>query len=372
MKSNLLMEKMHLIQIEYKTLLQKLLPKLKSKFSVTALDEINLFWYRYIDIVRLYLVSEFSGNESYVFTAATYLDYDDHEHFPFLLLGEKHVLDDPLSKYSAICKDIQDPKAADLLYEQVGKTAEDNIKIIENCEGEIFVLPLRMFNQFLTSESFFDLGERTFSSLFNDISNLKDFFAKCKTIDDVLTHGRSDMANLILFSQNDDQTKDLKSRFSDALKENAHMLDLCQSDAFNFFVMVYGCIQQAVDVIISCLEYSCIPFIRFPVALHYISLLTENIKEEEHVRILRYKMSIAFVLHKLVDKEQLSKICTKDFIAFKKEYKFNKKLFDCLLSHNIDQNTFLQHKVQTLMLENLKKFYLWVDIKLKSSAAFLS
>ena len=99
------MEKMNQIQIEYKILLQKLLPKLKSEFSVQALDEINLFWYRHMDIVRLYLASEFAGAESYVFTAATYLDYDDNEHLPFLLLGKQHVLDDPLSKYSAICKD---------------------------------------------------------------------------------------------------------------------------------------------------------------------------------------------------------------------------------------------------------------------------
>ena len=87
------MEKMNQIQIEYKILLQKLLSKLKSEFSVQALDEINLFWYRHIDIVRLYLASEFAGAESYVFTAATCLDYDDNEHLPFLLLGKQHVLE---------------------------------------------------------------------------------------------------------------------------------------------------------------------------------------------------------------------------------------------------------------------------------------
>jgi len=172
------MEKMTQIQIEYKTLLQKLLPKLKTEFSVQALDEINLFWYRHMEIVRLYLASEFAGAESYVFTAATYLDYDDNEHLPFLLLGRQHVLDDPLSKYSAICKDLTDDKASHKLYEQIGKTAEDNIKIIENCQGNIFVVPLRLFNQHDSTKEFFELGERTFASLFIDIEGLKDFFLK--------------------------------------------------------------------------------------------------------------------------------------------------------------------------------------------------
>ena len=172
------MEKMTQIQIEYKTLLQKLLPKLKTDFSVQALDEINLFWYRHMDVVRLYLAFGFAGDESYVFTAATYLDYDDNEHLPFLLIGQQHIVDDPLSKYSSICKNLADGKASHTLYDQIGKTAEDDIKIIENCQGRIFVVPLRLFNQYASTKEFFELGERTFASLFIDIEGLKDFFSK--------------------------------------------------------------------------------------------------------------------------------------------------------------------------------------------------
>ena len=45
-----------------------------------ALDEINLFWFRHIEEVQLYLRLWFPGEDSYVFTASTYLDYDDNEH----------------------------------------------------------------------------------------------------------------------------------------------------------------------------------------------------------------------------------------------------------------------------------------------------
>ena len=45
----------------------------------------------------------------------------------------------------------------------------------------------------------------------------------------------------------------------------------------------------------------------YPVALHYISLLTENLRTVEHIDTIRYKMSIAFVLHNLIDKKRLSK-----------------------------------------------------------------
>ena len=363
MKSNLLMEKMTQIQIEYKTLLQKLLPKLKTDFSVQALDEINLFWYRHMDVVRLYLAFGFAGDESYVFTAATYLDYDDNEHLPFLLIGQQHIVDDPLSKYSSICKNLADGKASHTLYGQIGKTAEDDIKIIENCQGSIFVVPLRLFNQYVSTKEFFELGERTFASLFTDIEGLKDFFSKCNTLDDILSHARSDIEDLVRFSESDDRNLDFKTRFAEALKENDYMIDDSKSDAYKFFMLVYGCIQQAIDVIISCLEYNCIPFIRYPVVLHYISLLTENLKTVEHIDTIRYKMSIAFVLHNLIDKERLSKVNTQDFIAFSEEYDFNRKLFECFESKGINQDTFLRHEVGGLMLDALENFYLWIESK---------
>lgn len=352
---------MNQIQSEYKILLQKLLPKLKTEFSVHALDEINLFWYRYMDIVRLYLASQFASDESYVFTAATYLDYDDNEHLPFLLIGKQHVLDDPLSRYSAMFQNLTDTKASHMLYDQIGKTAEDNINIIENCQGSLVVVPLRFFNQHSPSEEFFEIGEHAFASLFIDIEGPKDFFSQCNTIDDILSHARSDIGNLVLFSESDDTTMDFKKRFAEALKENDRLVDASKSDAYNFFMLVYGYIQQAIDVIVSCLEYNCIPFIRYPVALHYILLLTENMTAIEHVNVIRYKMSIAFVLHKLADKDRLSKFSAKDFITLNEKYDFDKKLFESLLNNGIDKDTFLKCEVRNLIIDNLEQFYLWLD-----------
>lgn len=63
------MDKIFLIQKEYKELLISLLPKLKSGFAPEALDEINIFWLRNMNIVRLYLETVVPYNDSYIFTA---------------------------------------------------------------------------------------------------------------------------------------------------------------------------------------------------------------------------------------------------------------------------------------------------------------
>ena len=146
MKSNLLLNKIYIIQTEYKELLAALLPKLKNSHAPEALDEINLFWLRHIEEVQLYISTWFPGENSYVFTAATFMDFEDKEHLPFLLMGDKHILDDPLSKYSIIQSKIVEGKDAEFLYKQIGITAEDNLKLLENVHEEILILPLRLLS----------------------------------------------------------------------------------------------------------------------------------------------------------------------------------------------------------------------------------
>ena len=94
-----------------------------------------MFWLRHIEEVQLYLKAWFSSENSYVFTAATFMGFDDNEHFPFLLMGDKHVLDGPLSKYSEIRSKMPAGKDAEILYEQIGVAAEDNLKLVLNAVG---------------------------------------------------------------------------------------------------------------------------------------------------------------------------------------------------------------------------------------------
>ena len=357
MKSNLLLNKIHLIQTEYKELLTALLPKLKSSHAPEALDEINLFWLRHIEEVQLYLKAWFPGGNSYVFTAATFMDFDDNEHLPFLLMGDKHVLDDPLSKYSEIRSKLSEGRDAEILYEQIGLTAEDNLKLLENIYGEILILPLRLLNQSNDYNSLYTVGELAFLNLFNDINSLSDYFAKCTSIDDIVSFAREDIGSLVMFSEDDDATLPFEERFRVALAETQYMVDVNKPDVYNFFMLVFGCIQQAIDVIVSCVEYGCIPYIRYPVSLHYISLLSESMLDIKHMHTLRFKMCVAFIVYKLCDKNRLAGVCLEEFLKKNQEYNFNEKLFRALAVHDVDESSFLGHTITQLVVDELEAFY---------------
>ena len=361
MKSNLLLDKVNTIQTEYKELLTILLPKLQSVYAATALDEINLFWLRNIGAIQMYLQYYFGGKDNYVFTAATFLDYDDNDHLPFLLVGENHILDDPLSKYSEICNNMPAGRDAEQLYKQIGLTAADNIKIIENCKG-ILILPLRLLNQSGAHTELFEIGERFFVSLFEGVESVSDFFAKCTTIDDIIRYARKDVGSLVKFSESDDTSLSFKERFGCALAETEYMIDLTKPDSYNFFILVFGCIQQAVDVIVSCIEYGCVPYIRYPVSLHYIALLSESFLDIEHVKTLRFKMSVAFVVYQLCDKSQLSKVDTNTFVRKNQSYSFNRKLFSKLDELGITENNFMKHRITESVIAMLREFYDYLEM----------
>lgn len=357
MKSNLLLSKMQLIQIEYKELLVALLPKLKSSHAPEALDEINLFWLRHIEAVQLYLRTWFPSDNSYVFTAATFMDFEDNEHLPFLMIGDKHILDDPLSKYCEIRSKMPEGKDAEFLYKQIGVTAEDNIKLLENVHDEILILPLRLLNQSNDHNSLYKVGEQTFVSLFNGINGLSDYFTKCNSIDDIMRFAREDIGRLVMFSEEDDSTLPFEERFRVALAGTQYMVDPAKPDSHNFFILVFGCIQQAIDVIVSCVEYGCIPYIRYPVSLHYISMLSESMLDIEHIVTLRFRMSVAFVVYRLCDKDRLVAGSVKEFMTKNQEYGFSSKLFNTLREHGISEKNFLSHTITQLVLKELEGWY---------------
>ena len=62
-------------------------------------------------------------------------------------------------------------KDAEFLYKQIGVTAEDNLKLLENVGEKILILPLRILNQSNDYNSFYKVGEQAFVSLFNGINS---------------------------------------------------------------------------------------------------------------------------------------------------------------------------------------------------------
>jgi len=311
-----------ILQSKYRELLIKLIPYMESDVAPIALDEIVVFWNENLDLIRIFLNSYVAQTESFVFTASTYMDIEDKENYPFMLLGGMHIMDDPLGKYCEICKKMRQDQVTGGFLEQIILTAKDNIKIIEQCKEEIIVLPIRLFNQNSEDPRVFQIGEKAFVNLFKDISSIKEYFEKCNTFKDIVLHAREDIGNIILFDEYDNKDMPLEDRFKQSIPNIPHLIEGKFSEGELFFQMVFGSIQQAVDVIFSCIEYRVIPLIRYSVVFNYFLLLIDNFQDIEMGVQIRYKACIANLVYRVCDKDRLSHKGFKRFVDVIKEERF--------------------------------------------------
>ena len=216
---------------------------------------------------------------------------------------------------------------------------------------------MRLFNQSRDSRVLYEIGEQAFVSLFDGIDSIRDYFKKCDSIDDIVAYAREDIGRIVVFSEDDDITVPIKDRFIRALAELPYMVNPQKQDAYNFFMMVFGCIQQAIDIIASCIEYKCTPYIRYPVSLHYVNLLSENILDKEFMSKLCFKMNIAFAVHQLCDKDKLASVGFERFLEKQQQYDFDKKLLHALSMHGINEENFENRIVPQIVTDELEKFY---------------
>lgn len=357
LNSNLMMNKIHLIQNDYRDLLKLLLSEMNRDNAIEALDEISIFWVRHIKEVNLYLTYWFPGADSYVFTAATMINYKAKEHLPFLLMGEKHVFDDPLCKYTEILSRMPEGKNADFWYRQIRKTAEDNLMLLENIKDKILILPLREFIPLDKNTNLFELGDLTFLNLFDGIDSVEDLLQKCDTIEDVVKYFRNNIDDTIIFSDNDDMTLTIAERFRLALDDMQNIVNTDGSEAYIFYKIITSYLMQALDIINSCMLFNCIPYIRYQLSFHYILLLLDIMASDDRFLLFRYKSYIAFVVCRLCETEKFGSICVDKFIEKKNEMNFYYNLLKDLESKGINETNFSGPMIAPVIKSRLEEFY---------------
>lgn len=357
MNNDILVQKILVIQREYKNLLISLLPKVNSNSPYAALDEICIFWKRNVKVVQLFLKHYISGKDSYVFTAATYLDFENNEHYPFLLLGKHHILDDPLCAYLNLYGQMEPSKITDALLAQIKNSIDDNIKIIDNCFNSILILPLRILNQAPNDQTLYELGEDVFLSLFSDIKSISEV-TQIKSISVIQAHLRPRMEDIIVFSEKENYELPFIERFQQGVEENP-FTNTENTDGYNFCLMVYSYIQQSIDVVLSCMEYGCIPYLRYPVALHYAGLLLENMADQFDVDEMRMKMFIAHLIHEICDKDRLSHSGLPAFL--RKKESFENSIQTRFQSAGITADNMAVRVVAPILSECLDELYVAIQ-----------
>lgn len=329
---DLLETKIKMIQDEYAELLKGLISQLEDDKHVhTALDSIALFWRRRKGIIDSFLRYVVREQNAYIYTAATYFDVKGGEQYPFLLMGDMHIFDDPLGRYCEIC---YSGNAPERLSEKVIVCAKDNIDIMEKCKSEILILPLRFMGTGAEEKEFLKIGEQIFLDFFPEIKDLNDYFELCKTKASITKYIDLEKASLVIFDEKDSWNMSIENRVENAIIETQKIMGEGNDEGTLFYFALYGPIQQAIDIILISLEYNCIPLLRYPVALHYVLALLPNFGEKKSLEEIIKKIIVLNAVYKMFDQECVELMPLDQFKVIVTEFEFERLVLDCYEQSN--------------------------------------
>ncbi len=333
--NNILMKELLPIQTQYKNILENAKMKLLSRtFPNEVLNEITSFWYRYKNIVHCALNwLTYQPFETYLFTAATNLDVDEKDHYPFVLVGAAHILDDPVFKFATTAPATSALGDQFLEYQKtlVMEAIEDNIKIIDNFQGIILILPISyIFDDLVVVK---DIANKAMLGFFNDsVSSLKEINNKCKTLQDIELILNTNADNQIILNDFDDFKISLSERFVMYKEYQAeHGCSDFPNDASNFLFALYSHVLNASKVIEICTKFCLTPYLRYDVIFHYVTLIlgsTLASKEASGMANLLSKTQTSHVICRVMNRELCANIDFNIFVGFCRDFDFESKLAD--------------------------------------------
>ena len=319
------------LQGDYVSILNAALANENHEDFVFIVDEINLFWFKNRDIVGLILKHISYNYECFTFTGATFLDVDDYEHYPFVVFGKIHIVDDPLYKFMTIYKRVTERDFSEKLKRQIISTIKDNIKIIQSYSNSIYILPVTLLTD-LNEDLHKEVCDQIFFSMFKD-SNIKfeDYRQKFSNISDIELALANGVAESIVFSE-DEKHGSLSIRFKSFIDETPFAKTEI-NEAMQFFFVVYGFISQSLSILLRCSEYKMVPYLRSEIIFRYTMLIGMNFRDSAEMGKMIFRSICAHILYRSFDKSHFYCIEFERYLNEIEIINFD-KLFDFFESRN--------------------------------------
>lgn len=335
MSKHLLEDQIKEIQSEYLDLLKTLKPMIEDEEYVSvALDSISLFWHKKRPVIDVYLQYIAKEQNGVFYTAATYFDVNNGEQYPFMLMGNLHIFDDPLGKYCEICHRWSEaPKS---IFEKISVCANDNIELLEKCEGLVTILPLRGMGSTDEEQERIKTGEKVFLNFFDDIPDMDSYYMSCTTVDDIVNSFKEDYMSNVCLYEGDSKTEDFRIRVENAIDIQKTLIGEGYSLGLYFSTSLMGPLQQAIDILCLSSAYNLIPLIRYPVALHNVYMLLPNFFDETHEDI-RARIVVFNALYNLFDQTLFAKESLSVFYEKVTSFSFETKALSCYRIKNPKQ-----------------------------------
>ncbi|MCL2671006.1 MAG: hypothetical protein FWF10_03105 [Clostridiales bacterium] len=358
--ADLMHTKIKELEFNYLSVLKKAESNIYSANAVAIIDEILVFWERNRRLVECILRHDIIPYDTYIFAAATYMDMNDYEHYPFVTLGKKHIMDDRLCSYIKIINgDCDSNDYSKKLHNLLLTVIQDNIKIIENCFPSILILPVRFLAD-IEKDAIHKGTEVAFLNMFTSINSMKEFF-RLKDIIEIEKALLPTIPNSLIFSADEDMSNSFISRFREYQKTIDYSMVSKDDETGLFFTAIYGYFSQALDIIMLCASYALIPYIRYDVAFKYMLSLSSNFTDDEKIRLIVFRACIAFSLYRIYDTHDFCNIEFSKYVEAVIKYDFSGKLLSDINERNFFLSNASVEEVHEMIEKHLALLKLSID-----------
>lgn len=296
------MQELFEIQEEYKQLLEELYDEKDKDEFVYVIDEISLFWYSKRNVVEL-IIENISGDfDAYLFTGATYLDIEGGEHYSFVSLGKVHIVDDPLAKYAEAIKlnlNLNDSFYR-IMKKQIILAFEDDLRILEECFGKVFLLPVTLINGIedgLVKEG----SEKVLVSMFKEELSIKEILT-IKSLSELVSMLKDGIQEQIVFLEGEDKKENIIIRFETYLKEMNNPFEDMR-ECHKFLYSILGFISQSLQILLCAVQYKMVPYIRYGVTFNYLTIIGANFLDVPRIQEIMFKTAFTHIFYKKFDWE---------------------------------------------------------------------
>lgn len=333
--SDLLKYEIANLQQNYKAVLKHIADKVFISDTLMILDEINIFWQKNKSLVHCILSYLSKPYHTYVFTAASLLDIDDNEHYPFLCFGDYHIWDDPIYKYINMATSSTSRDFEDELKGLIVDIINDNIKILDRMNDKVIIFPIRMVSD-IEQKLVANAANQFFLSMFIEPpESVGEYLKHFNTIENVDCALQENIKRMITFDDTENRVDNLIDRFNKFKSSAILPISLESSDAKIFWFTIIGYLSQAIDIMLTCSAYKFVPYVRYEVAFNYLLIISSNFPDLSEIDLWQFKFVISHMLYNCFDKEKYACIDLDKFIENIQKNEFERKVFEDLQSNNI-------------------------------------
>lgn len=351
------------IQIEYNQLLNEFLPLIDNHLPtepsklLKIIDEVKLFWYKRLPLVEFEIENWARAKECLLLSGAIYLDVKDKEHYFFTLLGDYHIIDDPLLKMEGFFR-YSDNKFLDENIIDIFKRAYfDTLEVTKSHSNIIHILPIKelVLNYYNNNNELINkFYWRFISTVLNvEVKNTSEFFDEFNVLSDIEKKLDEFILSNLIFIDTNDSKLSLEARCEKYKKEYPQFEELTNIEIFN--VATYSFVAQTIDILLNSSFLGFTPYIRNDITFRYFLLLKDTFIGDDEIRKVVEKSIILYIAYKSVHSTRLTKYNFDEFIDRVKNENLMFSIFEELKRNEIEVIYSEVEPIKKIIDEEIKK-----------------